>query len=321
MRAAHIVSHDGPAAIQLVDVPEPADDGRVLIDVHAAGVTFPEVLQTRGKYQLSPPLPFIPGSEVAGVVRAAPDGSGFSAGDRVAAIPGSGGFADVVTADPQLVFALPDAMPFAAGAGIPVNVLTMHFAFTRRGGLRKGETVLVHGAAGGVGIASIQLAKGLGANVIAVVSTDEKAKFARDAGADDVVSSEGFKDTVKDLTGGRGVDMIVDPVGGDRFTDSLRCLATEGRLLVIGFTGGEIPTVKVNRLLLNNVAVVGVGWGAFWMQRPGYLAEQWADLQPLLEAGALDPVIGATFPLERAADALVSIDERTAVGKVVLDLR
>jgi NADPH2:quinone reductase len=321
VRAVHNSTLDGPSALVVVQVEEPSGDGMVLIDVHAAGVTFPEVLQSRGEYQIKPPLPFVPGSEVAGVVRSAPDGSGFSAGDRVAAFPGLGGFAEVVGAMPQAVFRLPESVSFVAGAALPMNYLTMHFALTRRGGLREGETVLVHGAAGGIGTAAVQLSKALGARVIAVTSSEEKADVARRAGADDVVGSEGFRDAVKDVTGGRGVDVVVDPVGGDRFTDSLRSLAREGRLLVIGFTEGEIPTVKVNRLLLNNIAVVGVGWGAFWMPRPDYLQEQWSDLEPLLAAGKLDPVVGVTHPLEDAAKAVTALDERRALGKVVLTVR
>jgi NADPH2:quinone reductase len=321
VRAVHISTTDGPSALELVEVDEPSGDGMVLIDVHAAGVTFPEVLQSRGEYQIKPPLPFVPGSEIAGVVRSAPDGSGFSAGDRVAAFPGLGGFAEVAAAMPQAVFPLPESVDFVAGAALPMNYLTMHFALTRRGGLRAGETVLVHGAAGGIGTAAVQLSKALGATVIAVTSSDEKAEIARRAGADEVVSSDGFRDKVKEITGGKGVDVVVDPVGGDRFTDSLRSLAREGRLLVIGFTEGEIPTVKVNRLLLNNVAVVGVGWGAFWMPNPGYLQEQWAELKPHLEAGRLDPVVGATHPLGDAAKAVTELDERRALGKVVLTVR
>ncbi len=321
MRAVQITSLDGPSALEVNDVEEPSGDGMVLVDVHAAGVTFPEVLQSRGEYQIKPPLPFVPGSEVAGVVRSAPEGSGFSAGDRVAAFPGLGGFAEVAAAMPQAVFPLPESVSFAAGAGLPMNYLTMHFALVRRGGLQSGETVLVHGAAGGIGTAAVQLAKALGARVIAVTSSDEKADIARRAGADEVVSSDGFRDGVKEATGGKGVDLVVDPVGGDRFTDSLRSLGREGRMLVIGFTEGEIPSVKVNRLLLNNISVVGVGWGAFWMPQPDYLQEQWADLKPHVESGALDPVIGATFPLEEAGKAVASLDERKALGKVVLTVR
>lgn len=319
MRAVHISSHDGPSALELVDLPEP-DPGtdKVLIDVHASGVTFPEVLQTRGKYQVSPPLPFVPGSEVAGVVRSAPEGSGFSAGDRVCAFPGLGGFAEVVATDPGQVFPLPDDLSFAQGASVPMNVLTVHFALAHRGRLQPGETVLVHGAGGGIGIAATQFATALGARVIAVASTEEKRALALKAGASDAIAPEGFKDAVKELTGGKGVDIVVDPVGGERFTDSIRALGQEGRILVIGFTAGEIPTVKVNRLLLGNKSAVGVGWGEYWMSNPGYLQKQWAEVEPLLAAGKLDPLVGVEYPIERAAEALELMDGRGAVGKIVL---
>ncbi|GAA0234585.1 NADPH:quinone oxidoreductase family protein [Cryptosporangium japonicum] len=319
MRAVQITSLNGPAALEVVTVDEPAAGPEdVVIDVHVAGVTFPEVLQSRGEYQLKPPLPFVPGSEVAGVVRSGP---GFAPGQRVAAFPALGGFAEVVTARPAQVFPLPDAVSFEAGAALPMNYLTVHFGLVRRGQLRAGETVLVHGAAGGVGTAAVQLASALGARVIAVVSTKDKIDTARAAGADEVILADGFKDAAKELTGGHGVDLVVDPVGGDRFTDSLRSLAREGRLLVIGFTGGEIPQVKVNRLLLNNISVVGVGWGAFWVPQPEYLQEQWADLAPLLAAGKLEPVLGRSFPLEEAGRALLELDERRATGKVLLAVR
>ncbi|WP_028662863.1 NADPH:quinone oxidoreductase family protein [Saccharomonospora halophila] len=321
MRAAQVTTLDGPAAVRVADVDEPGGDGSVLIDVHAAGVTFPDVLQSQGRYQIQPDLPFVPGTEVAGVVRAAPDDASVRPGDRVAAFPGLGGFAETVAARPGMVFPIPDRLSFTAAAALPMNYLTVHFALTRRGGLRQGETVLVHGAAGGVGTAAVQLAAALGARVVAVTSSPDKAEVARAAGAHDVVTADTFRDEVRELTGGAGVDMVVDPVGGDRFTDSLRSLATEGRLLVIGFTGGEIPTVKVNRLLLNNISVVGVGWGAFWSSRPEYLRQQWAELQPLLRDGALDPPVGAEYPLDDVATALADLNERRARGKVVLTVR
>jgi NADPH2:quinone reductase len=323
VRAVQIQTLDGPGALRVVEIEEPAAGGdQVVIDVHSAGVTFPEVLQSRGKYQIQPPLPFVPGAEVAGVVRYAPEGAAVRAGDRVAAFNGSAGYAEVVAADPGMVFPLPDRFSFAQGAALPMNYLTVHFGLVRRGRLSEGETVLVHGAAGGIGTAAVQLASALGNRVIAVTSSEAKIETARAAGATDVVLAEGFRDQVKELTDGRGVDVVVDPVGGDRFTDSLRSLAVEGRLLVIGFTGGEIPTVKVNRLLLNNISVVGVGWGAFWTGRaPGYLQEQWSDLLPLLDAGKLDPVLGAQFPLEEATQALLELDERRAQGKVLLTVR
>lgn len=322
MRAAQISTLDGPQAIKVVDVPEPEAGDKVLIEVHAAGVTYPEVLQSRGEYQLKPQLPFVPGSEVAGVVRSAPEGSGVSAGQRVAAFPSLGGFAELVAAAPAMVFPLPDGVSFEQGAALPMNYLTMHFALRRRGQLREGETVLVHGAAGGLGTAAVQLAKAYGARVLAVVSSDAKGEVARAAGADEIVPADGFRDAVKELTGGRGVDVVVDPVGGDRFTDSLRSLGREGRILVLGFTGGEIPTVKVNRLLLNNVSVVGVGWGAFWSaSAPGFPKEQWQELYPLLESGALDPVLGSVHPLEDVVAAVTELDERRAAGKVLLRVR
>jgi NADPH2:quinone reductase len=321
VRAVRITALDGPSSVHIAEVDEPAADGRVLIDVHAAGVAFPEVLQTRGLYQIKPDLPFVPGSEVAGVVRSTPDGAGVRPGDRVAAFPGIGGFADVVAADPDLVFPLPDDVSFEAGAALPLNYLTVHFALVRRGGLRAGETVLVHGAAGGIGTAAVQLAAALGARVIAVASSKEKAEVAAAAGAHETVSADGFLARVKELTGGEGVDVVVDPVGGDRFTDSLRSLRQEGRLLVVGFTGGEIPTVRVNRLLLNNISVVGVGVGAFWGRHPEYPREQWAELLPLLRDGRIAPSIGSVHPLSEAAAALTEIDERRATGKVVLAVR
>ena len=316
MRAVQVVRLDGPAAVEVRDVPEPvAGPDQVLVDVRAAGVNFPDVLQSKGLYQYKPELPFTLGSEVAGVVREAPDGSPLRAGDRVVAFTSTGGFAEVVAAPADYVLPLPDEVAFEAGAGLPMNYLTAHFALVVRGHLRAGQAVLVQGAAGGVGTACIQLAAALGASVIAVVSSDAKAEVARAAGAEHTVPVDGFREAVKALG---GVDLVVDPVGGDRFTDSLRCLRPEGRLLVIGFTGGEIPTVKVNRLLLNNIDVVGVGWGAFAMPRPGYAAGQWAELLPHLCSGALDPPIGARLPLEKAAEALAQIDERRVLGKIIL---
>lgn len=322
MRAVQVTRLDGPDAISITEVPDVGGDGdEVLIEVHRAGVTFPDVLFTRGAYQIKPELPFVLGSEVAGVVRRAPGGSPVRPGDRVAAILGMGGFAELVAVDPRLVFPLPDRVSFDAGAALPMNYLTMHFALVRRGALREGETVLVHGAAGGIGTATVQLAHALRARVIAVVSTEAKGEVARGAGADEVVLADGFKDAVLELTGGRGVDMVVDPVGGDRFTDSLRSLAPEGRLLVVGFTAGEIPTVKVNRLLLRNIAVIGAGWGHFWGPRKEYLQQQWAELRPHLQSGVLDPVLGSAYSLDETAAALRELDERRATGKVLIKVR
>jgi NADPH:quinone reductase len=327
LRAIQITELSGPdEALALVDVPEPeattmlTPGSGVLVDVHAAGVSFPEVLQTRGEYQLKPPLPFIPGSEVGGVVRSAPDDAAVAAGDRVAAFCGLGGFAEVVAAPEYFCFALPDELDFAQGASLVLNYHTAYFALRTRGRLAEGETVLVQGAAGGVGTATLQVAKGLGARTIGVVSSDDKERVAREAGADEVVRSDGpWKDQVKEISGG-GVDVVIDPVGGDRFTDNLRSLREGGRAVVVGFTGGSIPEVRVNRLLLNNTEVVGAGWGAGVMTKPDAVREMGAAIADLMAKGFVRPLVGARYPLERAAEALKLIDGRGATGKVVLEL-
>src|SRR6478752_1534683 len=322
MRAARVTSLGGPSTVTVEEVPEPAlEAGHVLVDVHEAGVSFPDVLMSRGLYQMRPDLPFVPGAECAGVVREVAEGSAFRPGDRVAAFPVLGAFAETVAVPEAMVFPLPDVVSFETGAALPMNYLTVHFALTQRGRLERGEVVLVHGAAGGIGTAAIQLARAMDARVIAVVSTQEKAVVAQAAGAHHVVLADGFLDATRELTQGRGVDVVVDPVGGDRFTDSLRALAPEGRVLVIGFTAGSIPEVKVNRLLLNNVSVVGVGWGAFWTPDPSYLRTQWEAILPLLESGQLAPPIGSRHPLDDVAGALAEIDERRAHGKVTLTVR
>ena len=322
MRAARVTTLDGPASVRVDEIEPPAvTPGHVLVDVHEAGVAFPDVLLTRGLYQMRPDPPFTPGAECAGVVSAVPESSAFSVGDRVAAFPVLGAFAEQVLVPEALVFPLPESVSFVAGAALPMNYLTVHFALTQRGRLERGEVVLVHGAAGGIGTAAIQLARAMDARVIAVVSTQEKAAVAQAAGAHHVVLADGFLDATRELTQGRGVDVVVDPVGGDRFTDSLRALAPEGRVLVIGFTAGSIPEVKVNRLLLNNVSVVGVGWGAFWQKRPEFVRTQWDALQPLLERGLLDPPIGSRHALDDVAAALGEIDERRATGKVTITVR
>ena len=322
MRAVQVVRLEGPAGVDVVDVPEPVrGEGEVLVEVHAVGVSFPDLLLSAGQYQLKPETPFQLGVDFDGVVREAPEDSGFAAGDRVACVLPYGGGADVVSVHPESVFPLPEAMSFEQGAALPMNYLTAQFALETRGGLRAGETVLVHGAAGGVGTASIQVAKGYGARVIAVVSTEDKQRVALEAGADEVVLVDGFLGAVKELTGGRGVDVVVDVVGGDLMTDSLRSLAPLGRVLVVGFTAGAIPEVRVNRLLLNNIDVRGVGWGAYAMVRPGFMRRQWDALVPMMEAGVIAPPVGATYPLEDVRTALTDLAERRATGKLVLTLR
>ncbi len=327
MRAIQITDLSGPtSALRLADLPEPepfhpsTPGSGVIVDVHAAGVSFPELLQTRGEYQVKPPLPFTPGSEVGGVVRSASEDAAVKPGDRVAAFCMLGGFAEVAVAPAHFTFRLPDSFAFAQGAGLVLNYHTAYFALQIQGRLATGETVLVHGAAGGVGTASIQVAKGLGARVIGVVSSDEKERVAREAGADEVIRSDGpWREQAKELSGG-GVDIVLDPVGGDRFTDSLRSLAEGGRVVVVGFTGGSIPEVRVNRLLLNNVEVVGAGWGAYVMPKPERTLQIASALQELIDGGFVKPVVGARYPLERAGEALVALEGRAVTGKVVLDV-
>ena len=321
VRAVQVERLGGPldVAVREVTEPTPGPD-QVLVEVKAVGLNFPDVLQTRGLYQFKPDLPFTLGSELAGVVRSAPEGAPVKPGDRVAAFCGLGGCAEVVAASLDQVFQLPDEVSFVEGACLPMNYLTADFALRVRGHLTKGEVVLVHGAAGGVGTACTQLAAALGARVIAVVSTEAKAEVARTAGASETVLADGFRDAVGKLTDGAGVNLVVDPVGGDRFTDSLRCLAPFGRALVIGFTAGDIPTVRVNRLLHNNIDVVGVGLGAYAFSRPGYLADQWSQLLPHLRSGACKPLISEVFPLDKTGEALLSIDERRVTGKVAVEI-
>ncbi len=324
MRAIRVTTLGGPESLELVEVDEPiADDGGVVVDVHAAGVAFPDALLTRGLYQYRPELPFTLGAELAGVVRSAPQGATVKPGDRVLGLTMIGGaMAETAVLSPDRVFPLPDDISFEAGAGLLFNDLTVFFALTARARLAKGETVLVHGAAGGIGTSTLRIAPALGASrVIAVVSTEEKKDVARAAGATDVVLADGFKDAVAELTGGKGVDIVMDPVGGDRFTDSLRSLAPAGRLLVVGFTAGEIPTVKVNRLLLNNIDVVGVGWGAWTLTHPDSLAQQWNGLAGLLKSGKLAVPQPDVYPLDRAAEAVAALENRTARGKVVVRVR
>ena len=321
MRAVQVLQPTGPADVVVRDVPEPEPGpGQVLVEVHSVGVSFPDLLLSKGQYQLRPEPPFTLGVDFAGVVVSGPDG--FEPGQRVAGVASHGNAAELVASPADTTFVLPDALSFDEGAALPMNYLTAQFALADRAGLQAGETVLVHGAAGGVGTASIQVAKGYGARTIAVVSTEEKAAVAKQAGADEVVLVDGFKDATMALTDGRGVDVIVDVVGGDVFTDSLRALAPQGRLLVVGFAAGQgIPEVRVNRLLLNNIDVRGVGWGGYAMTRPGFMQQQWAELLPMMESGVVKPPVGTTYPMEEFGQALLDLDARKALGKSVVRLR
>jgi NADPH:quinone reductase len=320
MRAAVIVDDRGPGAVRIVDLPEPEEpaDGGVLVEVRAAGVSFPEVLQTRGRYQVQPPTPFVPGGEIAGVVRAAPSGSRLRPGDEVFAHCGVGGFAELAWAPEDLVFPLPSGFDAAEGAAFLGNSHSAWFALVARGRAVAGETVVVHGAAGGLGTAVVQLARALGLRVIAVVSSEAKAEAARAAGATEVVlAGAGWRDAVRALAP-EGVELVVDPVG-DRTIDSLRVLAELGRYVIVGFASGEIPTIPANRLLLRNLEAIGVVYGGYAFARPGYARSVQESLDPLVRAGALRPPIGARLPLERAAEALEIVESRRAIGKVVLE--
>ena len=321
MRAVVLERLAGPDGLALADRPEPQPDGaRVLVDVHAAGVSFPDLLLSLGRYQMRPEVPFVMGLEHAGIVVDAPAASGLRAGQRVVA-SAFGSWTERVAAPPDQVFPLPERLTMAQGAGLLMNYHTAHFALVRRGRLRAGETLLVHGAAGGVGSAAIQVGRALGARVIAVVSDERKADVARRLGANaSVLAGEGWLERVREASPG-GVDAIFDPVAGDRFDDSVRALAPEGRLIIIGFAGGSIPSVATNRVLFRNIDIVGAAWGAFLERHPEIRAGTHEDLLRMAADGFVDPFVGAELPLERAADAVRLIGDRQAVGKVVLTVR
>lgn len=327
MRAFVITELTGPGGGRVLDVPEPegahawAAGERLLIDVHATGVSFPDLLQSRGEYQHAEPPPYVAGGEVAGVVLEAPPGSRFQPGDRVASLTLWGGLAERALGQPRYTVRLPDSMSFVEGAALQLNYATAWFALYRVRA-QAGESVLVHGAAGGVGTATIQVARALGATPIAVVSSDDKEQVARKAGAELVVRpAPGWVDEVRQLTEGRGVDVVVDPVGGDRFTDSLRSLDVGGRLAVVGFAAGAIPEVRVNRLLLRDLSVVGVALAPYIERHPGVSEELATALEAMATAGRLAPVVGHVLPLDRAAEALSVIQHRAALGKVVVQIK
>jgi NADPH2:quinone reductase len=323
MRAAQVLRLDGPDGVEVADVAEPAETpGECLVAVHAVGVSFPDLLLSAGRYQLKPDPPFTIGVDFAGVVRTAPPGAGLAPGNRVAGWGRLGAAAELVSVRPEFLFPLPEDMAFEQGACLPMNYLTAHFTLRTRAYLKSGETVLVHGAAGGVGTAIVQVAKAYGARVVGVASTEEKGAVATRAGADVVVPARGFLEAARTATEGRGVDVVVDVVGGTgHVTDSLRALATGGRLMVVGFAGGEIPTVKLNRLLLGNTDVRGVSWGPYTRLHPGFTERQWDELVPLMRSGAIAPIVGRTYPLEDARQALLDMAGRRVLGKGVLIVR
>ena len=300
----------------VTDVTPGPDD--VVIDVRAAGVCFPDLLLSKGEYQLKPPPPFVPGMEVAGVVASAPDGSGFAVGQRVSASV-LGGYAEQVRAPVGNVKPTPPELDDAEAVSLLVNYHTMYFAYERRAALRPGETVLVLGAAGGIGTAAIQVAKAMGARVIAVVHRSAATDFVSSLEPDAVIPlGDGWAAAVREATGGRGVDVVVDPIGGPAFDDAIRVLATDGRLLVIGFAAGGIPSVKVNRLLLRNVGVLGVGYGEYINRDPASAKVFSEGLAGLVSEG-LRPPPPVRYPLSEGAAALQALDDGGVYGKLVLE--
>ncbi|MBS9375204.1 NADPH:quinone oxidoreductase family protein [Rhodococcus sp. B50] len=320
MRAFELGDYTGPGGLTLtkVETPRPGD-GEVLLDVKAVGVNFPDLLMTKGLYQHRPELPVVPGCEIAGTVVDAPAGSGWQAGDRAAAFVWQGGFAEHAVVPVNSLVPIPESVSFETAAAMVVNYHTVHFALSRRGRLTPGETVLVMGAAGGIGTAAIQVAKGLGARVVAGVSAAHRAHIAESAGADETVVLEaGFASTIREMTGGRGVDVVLDPVGDWLFDEAVRSLAPEGRLLVVGFAAGKIPAIKVNRLLLRNIGVVGAAFGAFLEVDPRLMKEQAESLDRMIAAGVVNPYVGARFEFEDLPRALECLDRGEIEGKAVV---
>jgi NADPH:quinone reductase len=321
MFAHKIVGFTGPEDVQWTEAAEPTADGGVLIDVVAAGVSFADLLQTKGAYQMKVPVPYTPGMDAAGVIRSAPPDTGLAAGQRVAVLLSYGCWQEVISVPAARVLPLPEDMSFQAGAAAPLNYLTALFALARRAQAQAGETLLVHGAAGGIGTAAIQVGRALGLRTVAVVADEAKKEFALRHGAHHAVLSGDWLAAVRAAVGERAVDIVIDPVGGDRMTDSLRSLAPLGRLVVLGFSGGEIPAVKVNRLLLGNTGVLGAASREYFEQQPGTAASLWARLLTLRRAGALpDPPV-QRYPFADARTALRTIARRQANGKIVLDRR
>ncbi|ROO87836.1 NADPH2:quinone reductase [Actinocorallia herbida] len=319
MKALVLQELVGPAGLHYVDTPEPTADDLVHIDVHVAGVNFPDLLLMKGMYQQKADPPFIPGSEVCGTVVRAPVGSAWSPGDRVSALTTVGGYAERVAVDPGLVVATPWQLTDAEATGLLINHQTAYFSLVIRGGLQAGETVVVLGAAGGIGSAAVQIAAALGARVIAVEKREGVEEFVRSLGAGDVVRAEdGWAAKVTELTG--GAHLVIDPVGGPHLEEGLRSLRVGGRLVVVGFAAGAIPTIAANRLLLRNVSTIGAAWGAYFLATPGALATVAAALEALVEDG-LRPVLTATYPLAEGRAAVELLEAGGVVGKIAIAVR
>ena len=322
VRAVLCKAYGPPESLVIEEVPDPsAGAGQLLVEVRAAALNFPDVLMIEGRYQSQPPFPFSPGSEFAGVVRAlGPGTTGFAVGDRVFGGSGGGAFAERLVVPAAAVRRVPAKMTFEQAAGFTTTYGTSYHALVQRAHLAAGETLLVLGAAGGVGLSAVEIGKALGARVIAAASTREKLEVARRAGADELIDySDGeLKDKVKALTGGRGADVIYDPVGGDLFEQCLRAINWNGRILIVGFVGGAIPKAATNLILLKGCALVGVFYGSFAARYPAENAKNVEALVRMFDAGKLDPLVGRVFAFTEYAAALRCLSERNAIGKVVL---
>lgn len=325
MRAVLVDDWCSPADLRVREVPPPAlPEKGVRLAVHAAGVNFADGLIVQGKYQEKPSFPFTPGFEVAGeVLEVAPGVDHVRPGDRVFAVLDVGGFADEAVARAEDVHPMPDGMDFVTAAGFPIAYGTSHFALADRGGLQPGEVLLVHGAAGGVGLTAVECGKALGATVIATAGGQDKLAVAAAHGADHGIDykSEDVRARVKDLTDGRGADVVYDPVGGAVFEASLRCTAPDGRLLIIGFASGTIPQIPANHLMVKNLSAVGVYWGAYRRLAPHRIRASFDQLRAWYEEGRLKPHVSHTFSLDDAAGALMALKNRTVTGKAVLICR
>ncbi|NBG94775.1 zinc-binding dehydrogenase [Pyruvatibacter mobilis] len=322
MRAVRVnaLSEDITAVdMEEIDLPAPGE-GEVQIRIRACAVNFPDLLMVQGKYQFKPPLPFTPGMEAAGdIVAVGPGVSAFAPGDKVVAGLRTGGMAEGANTPAASCRAMPEAMSYEEAAGYTTAYLTAYVSLVRRGHLEAGETLLVHGAAGGVGMAAVDLGKQMGATVIATASSQEKLDVLADRGADHVINvADGFKDRVKELAGGRGADVIYDPVGGDVFDESVRCIAWGGRLLVIGFASGRIPDISVNMPLIKGFSVVGVRAGEYGRRDPEKGAENIAAIDAMAAKGTIRPYVYASFPLDQAAEAMCQLRDRRVIGKVVV---
>jgi len=324
MRAILCSDWGEPETLTLGEVPPPvAGPGEVKLRVRAAGVNFADIVMVRGHYQEKPTLPFSPGLEAAGEILTVGEGvPGIAPGDRVMAVPGVGAFAEEVVAPADAILPIPEGMDFITAAAIPVAYGTSHLALTDRGALQAGETLLVLGAGGGVGLSAVECGKALGATVIAAASTAEKLDLAKAHGADHGINyvDEDLRAVVRKLTDGRGVDVVYDPVGGDASKAAMRSLARKGRLLVIGFAAGDIPQFPANYLLVKHISVVGVYWGSYRLNEPELFRASFEELMKWYAEGRLKPHVSQVFPLARAADALGVLDSRQAIGRIVIDI-